>query len=177
MRNSRTLNALLAIFAVGIVSASVYAADPKPDFNGNWKLDVDLTAKANGKAAPVGGNLNTRVATDGAQQVAPAYTLVQDEKNFTVKVQGRPDKVWVLDGSTKKGEQQTRGGKMEIALKAKWDGTKIVTTTDQKTMFEGELRETEYKETWSIDKTGNLNFSLDVSTGRGSYKAVYGKQQ
>jgi hypothetical protein len=176
MRNGRTLNTLLALVAVGIMSVSVYADDPKPDFNGSWKLDVELTAKANGKAAPVGGNLNTRVATDGAQQVAPAYTLVQDEKNLTVKVQGRPDKVWVLDGSTKKGEQTTRGGKMEIALKAKWDGVKIVTSTKQSTMFEGQINETEYKETWSIDKNGHLTFSLDVSTGRGSYKAVYAKQ-
>ena len=178
MKHARIGRLLWLALVIVAVVARVSAQDKnaKPDFNGTWKIDVPATAKANGTAAQPGTPLTLRVATEGAANVAQTVTLVQTAENLTIKVEGRPDVVYILDNKQKKGEiPQRDGSKMEVIIRAKWDGQKIVNTTTQKTMFEGELRETEFQETRSIDKEGRLNFSLSTSTGRGNYKAVYVK--
>ena len=161
------------ILGSGVVSAQDKG---KPNLSGSWKVDVPATAKANGKAARPGEPLTLRVATDNARAVIEAFTIEQTDKTLTIKTAGRPDVIYTLDNVAKKGEVAQRGGKMEVIVKGRWDGQKIVTTTLQRTMFEGELRETEYKEIRSLDKEGRLNFALEVSTGNGNYKAVYVKE-
>lgn len=178
MKHARIGRLLWLALVIVAVVARVSAQDKnaKPDFNGTWKIDLPATAKANGTAPQPGSPLTVRVATENASNVVQTMTLVQTDTNLTIKVQGRPDVVYVLDNKEKKGEVMTRGGKMELIIKAKWDGGKIVTTTTEKTMFEGELRMAEYQESRSIDKEGRLNFALSTSTGRGNYKAIYVKE-
>jgi hypothetical protein len=169
----------MAVFAVvscmlgGVVSAQDKG---KPNFSGTWKIDVPATARANGKAAKPGEPLTVRVATDNARQVLESFTIEQTDKILTIKTPNRADIVYTLDNVAHKGEVAQRGGKMEVIIRARWDGQRIVNTTLQRTMFEGELRETEYKEIRSLDKEGRLNFGLEVSTGNGNYKAVYVKE-
>jgi hypothetical protein len=177
MKHARIGRLLWLALVIVTVVARVSAQDKnaKPDFNGTWKIDVPATAKANGTAAQPGTPLTLRVATEGASNVPQTVTLVQTAENLTIKIQGRPDVVYILDNKQKKGEITTRGGKVEITIRAKWDGAKIVNTTTEKRMDEGQLVEVEYQETRSIDKEGRLNFALSTSTGRGNYKAVYVK--
>jgi hypothetical protein len=159
------------------LAAGLWAQDkPKPDFSGNWAIDLQATARANGKAAPSGQTLNLMIATGGARMVPETFTLEQTERSLTIKQPKRADIVYVLDNKPHKNEVASRGGKMEIVVRTRWDGNKIVMTNTQRTINTGELREVEYKEVRSLDKEGRLQFELDVSSGQGSYKAVYVKQ-
>jgi hypothetical protein len=148
----------------------------KPNFSGAWTIDIPATARANGRSAPRGEPLTLRIATENARDVAESFTIEHTDKTLTIKAPKRADIVYVVDNAPHKGEVNTQGGKMEVVIRARWDGQRIVTTTLQRTMFEGELRETEYREIRSLDKEGRLNFALEVSTGNGNYKAVYVKQ-
>lgn len=178
MKYARIGRLLWVLLVAAMVVARVSAQDKnaKPDMSGTWKVDLQATAKANGKSAEPGTPLTLRVATDNGENPQTAFTLAQTDTTLVVKVQGRPDILYTLDNKQKKSEVQTRGGKVEIVVKSKWDGTKIVVSTLQRTMVEGELREVENTETRSLDKDGRLNFTLSTSTGRGSYKAIYVKE-
>jgi hypothetical protein len=166
---------LALVFVAVVARVSAQDKNAKPDFNGTWKVDLPATAKANGKAAEPGTPLTIRVATDDAQNVVQNFTLAQTDTTLIVKVQGRPDVLYTLDNKEKKSEVTTRGGKIEVIVKAKWDGAKILVSTVQRAIVEGELREVENQETRSIDKEGRLNFTMSTSTGRGNYKAIYVK--
>jgi hypothetical protein len=168
--------ALLVGAAFTFVSGVSAQDRTKPNFSGTWKVDVPATARANGKAARPGEPLTLRVATDNARGVLESFSIEQTEKTLTIKTANRADVVYTLDSVAHKGEVAQRGGKMEVVVKARWDGQKIITTTLQRTMFEGQLSETEYKEIRSLDKEGRLNFGLEVSTGNGNYKAIYVKE-
>lgn len=177
MKYARIGRLLWVFLVAAMVVTRVSAQDKnaKPDMSGTWKVDLAATAKANGKAAEPGATLTLRVATDEGQSPLSAFTLAQTDTTLLVKVQGRPDVLYTLDNKQKKSEVQARGGKVEIVVKSKWDGAKIVVSTLQRTMVEGELREVENTETRQLDKDGRLNFTLSTSTGRGSYKAIYVK--
>jgi hypothetical protein len=175
MKCARIALLTVATFAL---AAGVSAQDKaKPDFNGSWKIDVPATARANGRAAQPGKPLTVQAATENARGVLESFAIVQTEKTLTIKSANRADVVYTLDNVAHKGEVAQRGGKMEVVIKGRWDGQRIITTTLQRTMFEGQLSETEYKEIRSLDKEGRLNFGLEVSTGNGNYKAVYVKEQ
>jgi hypothetical protein len=168
--------ALVALVSFTLVSW-VFAQDKaKPNFSGTWKIDVPATARANGKAARPGEPLTVRVATDNARGVLESFTIEQTDKTLAIKTPNRADIVYTLDNVAHKGEVAQRGGKMEVVIRARWDGQRIITTTLQRTMFEGQLTEIEYKEIRSLDKEGRLNFGLEVSTGNGNYKAIYVKE-
>ena len=162
MRNVRVL--LLAVgVLVAVIGASLTAADPHPNFTGTWLIDVPATAKANGKAAKPGTELTQR---DSGAPSAPRQVVMEQTGDTMLKISGgRGDTIYQIDGVAHKNKVPTRGGEMELVVKAKWEGAKLVTSVVQRIMSAGELQETETKETRSIDKEGRLNYVFDRSMG------------
>jgi len=200
MRNVRLLCAVSVLAAA--IGVPILAADPHPNFTGTWVIDVPATAKANGKAAKPGQELTQR---DSGAPSAPRQVVMEQTGDTTLKISGgRGDTIYQIDGVAHKNKIPTRGGEMELAVKAKWEGVKLVTSVVQGIMSAGELQQTETKETRSLDKDGRLVYSFDRSSsghavpdmargggrggdagggdfegmggGAGTYKAIYTKK-
>jgi len=164
MKNVRVSSAVLGLLAA--ITVSLGAADPHPNFTGTWVIDVAATAKANGKAAPPGAELTQR--DSGAPSASPTMVMEQTADGTVLKItgqRGRGDTIYQIDGVAHKNKVPTRGGEMELVVKARWDGAKLVTSVVQRIMSAGELQETETKETRSLDKEGRLVYAFDRSSG------------
>jgi len=159
MRNVRVFFAISALaVAIGV---PLIAADAHPNFTGTWIIDVPATARANGKAAKPGQELTQR---DSGAAAAPRQVVMEQTGDTTLKITGgRGDTVYQIDNVTHKTKVPTRGGDMELAVKAHWDGAKLVTSVVQGIMSAGELQQTETKETRSLDKDGRLIYAFDRS--------------
>jgi len=102
------------------MATSVYAQ--APDFSGTWTIDAEKTAAANPNAPARGG---------GRMGGAP-MVFKQDAKTLTItRTMGENQMVttYNLDGSPSKNQGMGRGGG-EVTSTAKWDGTKLVVTSD-----------------------------------------------
>jgi hypothetical protein len=160
----RTLRFLIAASVLGaVIAVKLIAADAHPNFTGTWVIDVPATAKANGKAAQPGMELTQR---DSGAPAAPRQLVMEQTGDTMLKISGgRGDTVYQIDNVAHKNKVPTRGGDMELVVKAKWDGAKLVTSVVQRMTSAGELQETETKETRSIDKEGRLLYVFDRSVG------------
>jgi hypothetical protein len=144
-------NALI-LGALSLVLAATTAVAQQPNFSGSWTLVVDPNAP------PPSGR-------GGGGGLGQAATLTQDAKTLTITrttQNGEVKIVYNLDGSESKNMMQGRGGQTEQVSVAKWDGGKLVVTTNF-TMGENQVTRTQ---TLSLDASGQLVVST-TSPGRG----------
>jgi hypothetical protein len=134
-------------------------AQAKPDFSGSWAPEVDAAAAGGG-----GGG--------GRGMMAGPMTVKQTADTLTVERSVGENKivqVYKLDGSESVNKQMGRGGEVEIKSKAKFDGGKLVITS-QRPGQDGAMVET--TATWSV--TGGV-LTIENAGGRGPSKQTYKK--
>ena len=159
------------IAAVVLAVASVAFAQAKPDFSGTWTLDP----AASGMDAAAGGG-GGRQGGGGRGMMGPMTVKVAGS-TMTVERAGMGGNTmtttYKLDGTESVNKQTMGRGEnaREVELKstAKWDGAKLVIST-QRPGQGGEMMTS--TETWSLDG-GNL--VIETTGGRGSAKRVYKK--
>jgi len=126
-----------------LVAATAFA-QAKTDFNGKWTREMAAGAAAGGggggRAAGGGGGGGQRggggMGGGGGLNCGMTCDIVQTAASLKVtRVQGEATIVaeFKLDGSESKNTAPGRGGApgVEVVSKAKWDGNKIVITTER----------------------------------------------
>jgi hypothetical protein len=113
--------------AVVLMATSVFAQTP--NFAGKWTRDAEKTAAANPNAGGGGGGRG------GGGGMGGDITITQDAKTLVISrmIQDTELKTtYNLDGSPSKNTGMGRGGAAgtETTSTAKWDGAKLVVTTD-----------------------------------------------
>lgn len=160
------------IAAVVLAVASVAFAQAKPDFSGTWTLDPE----ASGMQAGAGGGGGGGRQGGGRGMMGPMTVKVAGN-TLTVSRAGMGGNTttmtYKLDGTESVNKvSQGRGENMrEVETKstAKWDGAKLVIST-QRPGQGGEMMTS--TETWSMEG-GNL--VIETTGGRGGGKRVYKK--
>ena len=156
--------------AVVLAVASVAFAQAKPDFSGTWTLDP----AASGMDAAAGGG-GGRQGGGGRGMMGPMTVKVSGSTMTIERAMGgnTVTTTYKLDGTESVNKQSMGRGEnaREVELKstAKWDGSKLVIST-QRPGQGGEMMTT--TETWSLEG-GNL--VIETTGGRGSAKRVYKK--
>jgi len=123
----RRVATFLGTAMVVMLATSVFAQ--APNFAGKWTRDAEKTAAAAPAGAPGGGGGGGRGGGMGGGDI----TITQDAKTLVVSrmVQEMEMKTtYNLDGSPSKNMAMGRGGQTEVTSTAKWDGAKLVITSD-----------------------------------------------
>lgn len=123
----RRVATMLGTAAIVMMAASVFAQ--APDFSGSWTVDAEKTAAMAPAGAPAGGGGR---GGGGGRAGGPAV-FKQDAKTLTItRTMGENQIVttYNLDGSPSKNQAMGRGGQTEVTSTAKWDGAKLVVTSD-----------------------------------------------
>jgi hypothetical protein len=108
-----------------MLATSVFAQTP--NFAGKWTRDAEKTAAMMPAGAPAGGG-GGRGGGGGGD-----ITITQDAKTLVIsRMQGENEvkTTYNLDGSPSKNTMMGRGGQTEVTSTAKWDGSKLVITSD-----------------------------------------------
>lgn len=119
----RRVAAIVGTAAVVLMTASVFAQTP--NFAGKWTRDAEKTTAANPNMGGGGGR--------GGGMGGGDITITQDAKTLVIsRVVGENTMAttYNLDGSPSKNMAMGRGGQTEITSTAKWDGAKLVVTSD-----------------------------------------------
>lgn len=156
------------IIAVAMLAVATVAFAQKPDFSGTWTLDP----AASGMQAGAGGG-----GGGGRRGMAGPMTVKAAGDTLTVQRAGMGGNTttltYKLDGTESVNKQTMGRGEnaREVELKstAKWDGSKLVIST-QRPGADGAM--TTATETWSLEG-GNL--VIESTGGRGAQKRVYKK--
>ena len=122
----RVAATILGTAAVVMLTASVFAQ--APNFAGKWTREAEKTAAAAPAGAPTGGGGGGRGGGGGGD-----ITITQDAKTLVIsRMQGENEvkTTYNLDGSPSKNTMMGRGGQTEVTSTAKWDGAKLVITSD-----------------------------------------------
>ncbi len=124
----RRVATILGTAAVVMLATSVFAQ--APNFAGKWTRDAEKTAAAMPAGAPAGGGGGGRGGGGGGDM-----TITQDAKTLVISrmVQEMEMKtIYNLDGSPSKNRGMSSGGVAgaEMTSTAKWDGGKLMITTD-----------------------------------------------
>ncbi len=120
----RRVATILGTAAVVLMATSVYAQTPT--FAGKWTVDAEKNAAMNPNAG--GGRGGGRGGMGGGE-----ITITQDAKVLTITrttQAGEMKTTYNLDGTPSKNMTMGRGGQTEITSTAKWDGAKLVITSD-----------------------------------------------
>ena len=121
----RRVATILGTAAVVMLATSVFAQ--APNFAGKWTRDAEKTAAA-APAGATGGGGGGR-GGGGAADI----TITQDAKTLVISRMVQEAEVkttYNLDGSPSKNQAMGRGGQTEVTSTAKWDGAKLVITSD-----------------------------------------------
>ena len=112
-----------------MMAASVFAQ--APNFAGKWTIDAEKTAAMNPNAGGRGGGGGGRGGGRGGG--GGVITITQDAKMLVSSRMMQETEVkttYNLDGSPGKNMTMGRGGQTEVTSTAKWDGAKLVVTSD-----------------------------------------------
>ena len=121
----RRVAAILGTAAVVMLTTSVFAQ--APNFAGKWTRDAEKTTAANPNA-PAGGGGGRGGGGGGGD-----LTITQDAKTLVISRMAGENEIkttYNLDGSPSKNTMMGRGGQTEVTSTAKWDGAKLVITSD-----------------------------------------------
>ena len=122
----RRVATALGTAAVVLMATSVFAQ--APNFAGKWTRDAEKTAAANPNMGGGAGGGGGRGGGGGGD-----ITITQDAKTLVIsRMQGENEvkTTYNLDGSPSKNQAMGRGGATEVTSTAKWDGAKLVITSD-----------------------------------------------
>ena len=121
----RRVATILRTAAVVMLATSVFAQTP--NFAGKWTRDAEKTAAMAPAGAPAGGGGGR--GGGGAGDI----TITQDAKTLVISrmvQEAEVKQTYNLDGSPSKNQAMGRGGQTEVTSTAKWDGAKLVITSD-----------------------------------------------
>jgi hypothetical protein len=127
----RRVATILSTAAIVLMATSVFAQ--APNFAGKWTRDAEKTAAAAPAGAPAGGGGGGRAGGGGGGMGGGDMTITQDAKTLVITrvVQETETKTtYNLDGTPSKNMTMGRGGQTEVTSTAKWDGAKLVVTSD-----------------------------------------------
>ena len=112
--------ARVGIVAIALLAISSVAFAQKPDFSGTWTPDA--------AAAPSGGEGRGRGAMAGPM------TVVMKGDTLTIERTAGENKIvstYKLDGTPSENKMMGRGGEVVTKSTAKWDGDKLVISTER----------------------------------------------
>ena len=152
------------LIAAAILAVSSVAFAQKPDFSGTWTPDA-----AAAPAAPAGGG-------GGGQRgggMGGPMTVKQTATELTIERtmgENKTTATYKLDGTESVNKMMGRGGEMETKSTAKWDGSKLVISTQRPGQDGAMMTQTQ---TWSLEG-GNLTIESPGRDGA-PMKRVYKK--
>jgi hypothetical protein len=115
------------VIAAAVLSIATMAfAQAKPDFSGTWTPEQ--------AAAPAGGGGAGQGGGGGRGMGGGPMTIKQDATTLTItRTMGENQMVstYKLDGTPSENKQMGRGGEIVTKSTAKWDGSKLVITTER----------------------------------------------
>ena len=153
------------LIAAAILAVSSVAFAQKPDFSGTWTPDA-----AAAPAAPAGGG-------GGGQRgggMGGPMTVKQTATELTIERtmgENKTTATYKLDGTESVNKMMGRGGaETEVKSTAKWDGSKLVISTQRAGQDGAMMTQTQ---TWSLEG-GNLTIESPGRDGT-PMKRVYKK--
>jgi hypothetical protein len=132
------------IIAVAVLALSSVAFAQKPDFSGTWAPDA-----AAAPAPPAGGGGGQRGGPGGPMTVKQTATELTIERTMG---ENKMTSVYKLDGSPSENKMMGRGGEVVTKSTAKWDGNKLVISTERPGQDGAPMTQVQ---TWSLEG-GNL---------------------
>ena len=153
------------VIAAAVLSIATMAfAQAKPDFSGTWTPDAPAGAAGAGAGAGGGGGRGMGGGPMVVKQTADTLTteMTRGENKITT--------VYKLDGTESENKMAGRGGEVVTKSTAKWDGSKLVIST-QRPGQDGAMQTT--TQTWSLEG-GNLTIERPGRDGAVT-KTVYKK--
>jgi len=151
------------LIAAAILAVSSVAFAQKPDFSGTWTPDAPAAAPA----APAGGGGGRGGGMGGPMTVKQTATELTIERTMG---ENKTTATYNLDGTESVNKMMGRGGEVETKSTAKWDGSKLVIST-QRPGQDGAM--TTQTQTWSLEG-GNLTIEQPGRDGTPT-KRVYKK--
>ena len=151
------------LIAAAILAVSSVAFAQKPDFSGTWTPDAAAAAPA----APAGGGGGRGGGMGGPMTVKQTATELTIERTMG---ENKTTATYKLDGTESVNKMMGRGGEVETKSTAKWDGSKLVIST-QRPGQDGAM--TTQTQTWSLEG-GNLTIEQPGRDGTPT-KRVYKK--
>ena len=153
------------IIAAAVLAMSSVAFAQKPDFSGTWTREAPAAAAA--PATPPAGGGQRGGGMGGPMTVKQTATELTVERTMG---ENKMTSVYKLDGSPSENKMMGRGGEVVTKSTAKWDGNKLVISTERPGQDGAMMTQTQ---TWSLD-AGNL---VIEGTGRDGAvtKTVYKK--
>jgi hypothetical protein len=151
------------LIAAAILAVSSVAFAQKPDFSGTWTPDA-----AAAPAAPAGGGGGQRGGGMGGPM-----TVKQTATELTIERtmgENKTTATYKLDGTESVNKMMGRGGEVETKSTAKWDGSKLVISTQRPGQDGAMMTQTQ---TWSLEG-GNLTIESPGRDGA-PMKRVYKK--
>ena len=153
------------LIAAAILAVSSVAFAQKPDFSGTWTPDA-----AAAPAAPAGGGGGGQ---RGGGMGGGPMTVKQTATELTIERtmgENKTTATYKLDGTESVNKMMGRGGEMETKSTAKWDGSKLVISTQRPGQDGAMMTQTQ---TWSLEG-GNLTIESPGRDGA-PMKRVYKK--
>ncbi|MEO7156283.1 MAG: hypothetical protein ABI039_01900 [Vicinamibacterales bacterium] len=156
------------LIAAAILAVSSVAFAQTPDFSGTWTPDAPAMAPA----APAGGGQGGGGGARGGGMGGP-MTVKQTATDLTIERSMGENKMvatYKLDGTESVNKQMGRGGEIETKSTAKWDGSKLVISTQRPGQDGAMMTQVQ---TWSLE-AGNLTIESPGRDGTPT-KRVYKK--
>ncbi len=153
------------LIAAAILAVSSVAFAQKPDFSGTWTPDA-----AAAPAAPAGGGGGGQ---RGGGMGGGPMTVKQTATELTIERtmgENKTTATYKLDGTESVNKMMGRGGEVETKSTAKWDGSKLVISTQRPGQDGAMMTQTQ---TWSLEG-GNLTIESPGRDGA-PMKRVYKK--
>ncbi|MBX9603980.1 MAG: hypothetical protein K2X35_23440 [Bryobacteraceae bacterium] len=153
---------LLAAFAVAILAAAPQAVAAKPNFSGDWKMNVEKSDWGPIPSAPE--SLTRKIEhTDAEIKMTTTQKGPQGERTTST--------TWKTDGS----EQTVKMGNAEVKGTAKWDGDVLVISSKREANGM-EIGQTERYVLSSDGKTINITNAINAAGQEFEVKLVLEKQ-
>ena len=130
------------IIAAAMLAVATMAYAQKPDFSGTWQAEPSATAGGGGGGQRGGGMGGPMTVKQTADTLTTEMTRGENKIVATYK----------LDGSPSENKQMGRGGEVVTKSTAKWDGNKLVISTERPGQDGQMMTQTQ---TWSMEG-GNL---------------------
>jgi len=152
------------LIAAAILAVSSVAFAQKPDFSGTWTPDA-----AAAPAAPAGGGGGGQRGGGGGGPMTVKQTATELTIERTMG-ENKTTATYKLDGTESVNKMMGRGGEVETKSTAKWDGSKLVISTQRPGQDGAMMTQTQ---TWSLEG-GNLTIESPGRDGA-PMKRVYKK--
>jgi len=155
------------LIAAAILAVSSVAFAQKPDFSGTWTPDAAAAPAAPAAPAGGGGGGQRGGGMGGPMTVKQTATELTIERTMG---ENKTTATYKLDGTESVNKMMGRGGEVETKSTAKWDGSKLVISTQRPGQDGAMMTQTQ---TWSLEG-GNLTIESPGRDGA-PMKRVYKK--